>query len=192
MSLNKINVRNWVLFLMVIAAVTYRFVQPGEQASWANFTPVGAIAMFAGTYFKNKFKAYLVPLSVLLLSDLLLTYTFTGQWNLFYEGFTMVYLSFAFMVFIGSLIRKVSIHTVLLGSLASVLVHWLLTDIQPWLYGTMYSKDLTGYIHALIAAIPFEKNLLIGNLVFGAILYGVFELAKYKFPALKTEKEIVY
>lgn len=192
MSLNKINVRNWVLFLMVITAVSYRFIQPGEQASWANFTPVGAIAMFAGTYFKNKFKAYLVPLSVLLLSDLLLTYTFTGQWNIFYEGFTMVYLSFALMVFIGSLINKVNIHTVLLGSVASVLVHWLLTDIQPWLYGTMYSKDFTGYIHALIAAIPFEKNLLVGNLVFGAILYGAFELAKYKFPALKTEKEIAY
>ncbi|MNV80784.1 hypothetical protein D3C71_1744080 [compost metagenome] len=83
-----------------------------------------------------------------------------------------------------------NVTNVVLGSLAAVLVHWLITDIDPWLRGTMYSKSFYGYIEALIVAIPFERGLLLGNLVYGAILFGGFELAKSKFPVLHSEKEI--
>ena len=192
MSLNKINVRNWVLVVMIIAAAATRFLSLGEQTAWSNFTPVGAIAMFGGTYFTNKYKAYLVPLITLFISDLFVTYSYTGEFTLFYDGFVWVYICFVAMVFIGSLIKTVNVNTVLLGSLAGVLIHWLVTDIEPWLGGTLYNKDITGYYQSLIAAIPFEKNLLLGNLVFGAVLYGGFELAKSKFTILKSKKELAY
>jgi len=187
MSLNKINLRNWVLLFIIIAAAATRFIYLGEQTVLSNFTPIGAIALFGGTYFTDKYKAYLVPLLTLLISDIFVTYSYTGQWTVFYGGFFWVYASFAFMVFIGSQIKKVNVGTVLIGALASVLVHWLLTDIQPWLGGTMYNKDITGYYQSLIAAIPFERNLLLGNLVYGALLYGGFELAQAKFTVLKPQ-----
>ncbi|QEK51115.1 hypothetical protein FYC62_05065 [Pedobacter aquae] len=192
MSLNKINVRNWVLVVMILAAAATRFFSLGEQTAWSNFTPVGAIAMFGGTYFTNKYKAYLVPLITLFISDIFVTYSYTGEFTLFYNGFIWVYICFVAMVFIGSLIKTVNVNTVLLGSLAGVLIHWLVTDIEPWLGGTLYNKDITGYYQSLIAAIPFEKNLLLGNLVFGAVLYGGFELAKSKFTILKSQKELAY
>lgn len=185
MHLNKINLRNWVLVLIILAAAATRFIFLGQQTVLSNFTPIGAIALFGGTYFTDKYKAYLVPLLTLLVSDIFVTYTYTGQFTFFYAGFFWVYASFAFMVFIGSRIKKVNAGTVLLGALAAVLVHWLLTDIQPWLGGTMYNKDITGYYQSLIAAIPFERNLLLGNLVYGAILYGGFELAQARFVVLK-------
>ncbi|TAF44776.1 MAG: hypothetical protein EAZ51_00380 [Sphingobacteriales bacterium] len=185
MSLNKINLRNWVLVFIIIAAAATRFIFLGQQTVLSNFTPIGAIALFGGTYFTDKYKAYLVPILTLLVSDVFVTYTYTGQWTLFYSGFFWVYASFAFMVFIGSRIKKVNAGSVLLGALASVLVHWIITDIQPWLAGTMYNKDITGYYQSLIAAIPFERNLLLGNLVYGAILYGGFELAQARFTVLK-------
>jgi hypothetical protein len=191
MSLNNINIRNWVLVLMILAAVSTRFFSLGEQSAWSNFTPVGAIAMFGGTYFADRYKAYLVPLLILFISDVFITYTYTGEWTLFYEGFALVYICFAAMVFIGTLIKKVNINTVLIGSLTGVLIHWLITDIEPWLRGTMYNKDITGYYQSLVAAIPFERNMLLGNLLFGAVLYGGFELAKSKFSVLKSRSEIV-
>lgn len=157
------------------------------DANWFNFTPVGAIALFAGTHFKNRWKAYAVPLLLLFFSDILINYTYTGTWTLFYGGFAIVYLCFAVMVFIGSLIKKVNVGSVLLASFAGVLLHWLATDIQPWLTSPMYNKDITGYYQSLIAAIPFEKNLLLGNLVYGGLLYGGFELAKSKFTVLKAK-----
>lgn len=188
MSLNKINLRNWVLVFIIIAAAATRFIYLGQHTVMSNFTPIGAIALFGGTYFTTKYKAYLVPLLILLISDIFVTYSYTGQWMLFYDGFLWVYASFAIMVFIGSLIKKVNAGTVLLGAMASVLVHWLLTDIQPWLAGTLYNKDITGYFQSLIAAIPFERNLLLGNLVYGALLYGGFELAQAKFTVLKRKE----
>lgn len=187
MSLNKINLRNWVLLLIIIAAAATRFIFLGHQSVMSNFTPIGAIALFGGTYFTDKYKAYLGPLLTLLVSDIFVTHAYTGQWTLFYDGFLWVYASFAFMVFIGSQIKKVNAGTVLLGALASVLVHWLLTDIQPWLAGTMYSKGIIGYFESLTAAIPFERNLLLGNLVYGALLYGGFEFAQAKFAVLKRQ-----
>ncbi len=190
MSLKNLNVRNWVLFLIILVAAATRFIPLMGDANWFNFTPVGAIALFAGTHFKNRWKAYAVPLLLLLVSDIFINYMYTGQWGVFYSGFALVYLCFGIMVFIGSLIKKVSVGSVLLASLAGVLIHWLVTDIQPWLTSPMYSKDITGYYQSLIAAIPFEKNLLLGNLVFGAVLYGGFELAKSKFPVLQTNKQI--
>ena len=192
MSLKNLNARNSVLLLMIVAAAATRFINLGEQSAWSNFTPIGAIALFGGTYFTNRYKAYAVPLITLLVSDIFINYSYTGEWTMFYGGFIWVYACFAAMVFIGGLIKKVNVINVFAASLAGVLLHWLITDIQPWLGGTLYSKGFEGYIQSLIAAISFEKNLLFGNLLFGAILYGGFELAKSKFSVLKTNKELVY
>ncbi len=188
MSLNKINLRNWVLILIILAAAATRFIFLGQQTVLSNFTPIGAIALFGGTYFTDKYKAYFVPLITLFVSDIFINHFYTNQYTFFYGGIFWVYASFAIMVFIGSQIKKVNAGTVLLGAMASVLVHWLLTDIQPWLSGTMYSKGIVGYFESLTAAIPFERNLLLGNLVFGALLYGGFELAQAKFAVLKRQE----
>lgn len=190
MSLKNLNVRNWVLFLIILVAATTRFIPLLGDANWFNFTPVGAIALFAGTHFKSRLKAYAVPLLLLFVSDIFVNYFYTGQWSLFYGGFAVVYLCFAAMVFIGSLIKKVSVGSVLLASFAGVLIHWLVTDIQPWLGSPIYNKDITGYYQSLIAAIPFERNLLLGNLVFGAVLYGGFEWAKSRFTVLEAKTEM--
>lgn len=191
MSLKNFNARTWVLILILLVAAGTRFIPLMGDAKWFNFTPVGAIALFGGTYFQNRWKAYLVPLLVLFVSDIFINYSYTGQWSFFYTGMAPIYISFALMVFIGSLIKKVSVANVLLASLGGVLVHWLVTDIPGFAPGLeLYSRDLSGYSQALVAAIPFEKNLLLGNLVFGALLYGGFELAKSRYGVLKSNKQL--
>ena len=93
------------------------------------------------------------------------------------------------MVFVGSLIKKVNFGTVGIASLISVAIHWLIMDL-PWLYGTMYPHTLAGYGQSLVAAIPFEKNMVLGDIVFCAILFGGFELAKNKYAILHGKKEL--
>lgn len=191
MSLEKINIRNSVLVLMIILAAAARFIHLDNQNVWANFTPVGAVSLFGGAYFTDKKKAYLVSLLVLFVSDLGINYLYFHKFVWFYGSAIWTYISFAAMVFIGTKIPKINAGNVVLASLAAVLVHWLLTDINPWLYGTMYSKGLIGYFESLFAAIPFERSLLMGNLVYGFVLFGGFELAKSKFPVLKSYKSLV-
>ncbi len=190
MTLQKINLRNSILILMIILAGAARLINMNHLTGWADFTPVGAMALFGGSYFSDKWKAYLVPLITLFISDIALDYMYFGKFMLFYDGALPVYISFAIMVLIGTRIKNVNVITVGAGSLGAVLVHWLITDIDPWLRGTMYAKSLYGYGESLIAAIPYERNMLLGNIVYGAILFGGFELAKRKFPILRMGNQL--
>jgi len=188
MSLQKINTRNIVLVLMILAAIALRFVSY-EYKSLSNFTPVGAIALFGGAYFTDKWKAYTVVLLTLFLSDIAINYLYTSKLVFWYSGSAWVYLTFAIMVFIGSLIKKVNVANVAIASVASVCVHWLIIDL-PFLYGTFYPHTLAGYGQSLIAALPFEKNMLIADAIYGAILFGGFELAQSKYTILRSKKEL--
>jgi hypothetical protein len=184
----KIKSRNTVLILMIVFAVAMRLVSYKFQ--WlSNFTPVGAVALFGGAYFNDKWKAYLVPLAALFLSDIAINYLYTGKLVLWYSSSVYMYLCFAIMVLIGTMIKKVNVGSVLLASLAGVAVHWLIMDL-PWLYGTLYPHTLAGYGQSLIAAIPFEKNMVLGDVVYGAILFGGFELAKSKYTVLRSKAEL--
>lgn len=187
-SQQKINTRNAVLILMIIFAVAMRLVSYKFQFL-SNFTPVGAVALFGGAYFNDKWKAYLVPLLTLFLSDIAINYLYTGKFVLWYSSSIYMYLCFALMVLIGTMIKKVNVTNVLFASLASVLVHWLIMDL-PWLYGTLYPHTLGGYMQSLVAAIPFERNMVLGDAVYGAILFGGFELAKSKYTFLRGKAEL--
>jgi len=192
MSLQKINFRNSFLIFVIVVAAATRFMNLGSFSSWTNFTPLGAMAMFGGAYFSDKIKAYAVPLLTLFLSDLLLNYIFYQKVVLFYEGAFWVYLSFVLMVFVGTFLKKVNTVNVILASLATVFIHWIVSDIGVVLMaGSIYPKTFGGYLTALIAAIPFERNLLVSNLVYGFLMFGSFELAKTKFPSLNFNKNLL-
>jgi len=189
MSLKKINIRTVVLVLLLVAAAAMRLVNV-KYTALSNFTPVGAIALFGGAYFTDKWKAYLVVLATLFVSDIAVNYMYTSKFILWYGGSFWVYLCFAIMVFIGSLIKKASVANVLVASLGAVLVHWLIMDM-PWLYSTaLYPHNLAGYGQSLVAAIPFEKNMVLGDMLYCAILFGGFELAKSKYTILRTNREL--
>jgi hypothetical protein len=191
MSLQKINTRTTILVLMIVAAAAMRFVSYKFPYVLSNFTPVGAIALFGGAYFTDKWKGYAVVLVTLFASDVLINYLYTSQWFLWSPNSYGVYIAFALIVFVGSLIKKANVANVGIASLAAVAIHWLITDI-PWESGAaaLYPRTLAGYGASLVAAIPFERNMLLGDIVFCAILFGGFELAKNKYTFLRSQKEL--
>jgi hypothetical protein len=189
MSFQKINARTIVLILMIIAAAAMRLITYKFPYVLSNFTPVGAIALFGGAYFTDKWKAYLVVLVTLFASDILINYLYTSKLVFWYNGSFWVYLTFAIMVFTGSFIKRVTLGSVGIASLISVCIHWLIIDL-PWLYGTLYPHTLAGYSQSLIAAIPFERNMVLDDIVFCTILFGGFELAKNRYTILRSKKEL--
>lgn len=172
---------------MIIAATAVRLVTYKFPYVLSNFNPIGAIALFAGAYFTDKWKAYVIPLATLFISDIFLNRLYSGHWVLLDNSSIMVYVFFAVVVFMGSLIKKATVLNVFASSLIAVVLHWLLTDLP---IGNLYPHTLAGYGQSLVAAIPFEKNMLFGDVVFCAILFGGFELAKSKYTVLRTNREI--
>lgn len=187
MTTQKITTRNTVLILMIVAAAAFRLVSARFPYVLSNFNPVGAIALFGGAYFADKWKAYVLPLFTLFVSDIFLNHFYSGKWEIFDNSSILVYVFFLIMVFVGTFIKKANVWNVFAVSVVGVVLHWLITDLP---FGNLYPHTLGGYMDSLAAAIPFEKNMLLGDMVFCAILFGGFELAKSKFIFLRSTTEI--
>jgi hypothetical protein len=187
MSIQKINTRTIVLVLLIVMTAAERLLSCRFPYVLSNFTPVGAIALFGGAYFSDKWKAYAIVLVTLFASDILINHFYTSQWVFWYGGAWWTYLVFAIMVFVGTLIKNINVASVGIASLISIAIHWLLMDL-PWLYGPMYPHTLAGYGQSLLAAILFERNMVLGDIVFCAILFGGFELAKNRYGVLRAEQ----
>lgn len=186
-----INPRTGVLAAMILSAGVWRLLISSGHTPLTNFTPVGAMALFGGCYFEDKWKAFLLPILTLWLSDLFLNYfIYYHEWRWFYEGFLFTYGSFALMVVMGRLMKKVNVKNILSLSVSAALVHWIISDFGVWIDGRMYPMNSEGFISCYVAALPYLENMLIGNLVFGGIMFGIFELAQRKFTVLLISNNI--
>jgi hypothetical protein len=181
MSFIKFNPRTVLLlvFITAIAAVRVIINFDTQISPLANFSPVGAMALFGGAYFNKQWKAFSFPLLMLFLSDFILQQTvFKAYGNgILYGGWCWVYGAFALMTIAGRwLLKKITIKNFILSVFVCVFIHWTVTDIGVWYGSRIFSQDLEGYINCLVAAIPYELRFLTGTLVYGIILFGLFDL----------------
>ena len=166
----------FILILIAIVALGRILFHP------FNFTPIGAIALFAGTYITDKRKAFLVPLITLLISDLIIE--LTGGKG-FYPDMIFVYGSFALITSIGFLLRgKEQRQTIMVASLVSSLLFFFVTNFGTWLMWDIYPKTGTGLLTCYIAGIPFFKGTVMGDLFYNIILFSSYAIARWRFPVL--------
>ena len=193
MSINSVNPRNAILITLILLAAAYRLVQSSPVFSiLSNLTPFGAMALFGGHYFRDKWKAVLVPVVALWLSDIFLNrFYYTDHWVFFYSGQLWVYGTFAATVGLGMMMRKPTFLRVAGFGIGAALLHWLVTDFGVWIGGSTdittglpFTKDWNGFVKCLTLALPFLRNMIIGNLVFCGVMFGAFECAQKRYPAL--------
>ena len=70
-------------------------------------------------------------------------------------------------------------------SIQAAIADWIITDFGVWFFGTLYPKTVDGLIISYVAGIPFMKNMLIGNFVFGSLMFIAFEGVQKKFTAIR-------
>lgn len=156
-----------------------------------NLTPVGAMAIFGAAYLSRKHWALLVPLLALWVSDMLINNILYAEYFenfvFFYQGFYWTYLAFALIILMGFLLlRKIKIANVLLASLLASVIFFLVSNFGVWMSGTMYPKTSEGLVACYTAGIPFFRNMLVGDLFYTGLLFGLFEFAQYKIPKLQA------
>src|SRR5258708_33090340 len=139
-----------------------------------NFTPLAAMALFGGAYISDKRLAFGLPLAALLLSDAVLG---------FYHGMIWVYGSFALIVCLGlQLQSRRRLLPIAGAALAGSVLFFALTNFGVWASGGLYPRTMTGLGACYVAAIPFFKNTIAGDLVYTVLLFGGFAIAEKKFP----------
>lgn len=157
---------------------------------WPNFTPIAAMALFAGTYFDRKSYAFALPVAAMFISDLVIG---------LHASMPAVYLSFMITVFIGMSIRnKVSVGSVMLASVSSSVIFFLITNFASWLASPFYPQNILGLAECYIAGLAFFRdttyglsfflNDLLGTVFFSAVFYGAFFLVQMRFPALDRSR----
>lgn len=137
----------------------------------ANFTPVSSVALFGGAHLKKRY-ALLLPLVSLIISDI-----FIGFDSI--ESRLTVYGSFLLIGCLGLLLRNRATFTnVTLATLGGSILFFLITNFVFFYPPTMYTHDLAGMMASYYNALPFLRNMMIGDLVYTGLLFGLYELAK--------------
>lgn len=161
------------LSMLVFAAVLRVAPHP-----W-NFTPVGAMALFSGAVFKDRRLAFAVPLLTLFAGDVIV-----GFYKI--QVMLAVYASFLLSVAIGLWLRdRRTVARVSLATLLGAFQFFVIVDLGFWALGTAYPHTREGLIACYVAAIPFFFNMLAGDVVYVALLFGGFALAERTFPAFR-------
>ncbi|MCS6983595.1 MAG: hypothetical protein NZM25_00520 [Leptospiraceae bacterium] len=166
----------FALFLLALAALTRLLPHP------ANFAPMTAMALFSGAMVSPFLMSLLLFLGSLWLSDLLvnnlLFHEFFGRFVFFYDGFYWQYLSYLLISLWGRIaIRKFAFYPIIGSLLSSSVLFFLLSNFGVWLLGKLYPLTLEGLVQCYIAALPFFRNALLGDLTYGALLFGAVGLA---------------
>lgn len=161
--------RFWFATSLILAAALVRLL----PHPW-NFTPVGALALFAGATLRSRIAALAVPLTAMLISDAAIG---------FHSGMPVVYGSIALSVCIGMILerRRRSPLAVASAAVASSTLFFLTTNFAVWAAGHLYAKTVSGLLACYIAAIPFYGNDLAAQLLYAAFLFGTFAWAERRF-----------
>src|SRR5258705_5944959 len=122
MTTIKFNPRTAVLlvFIAITAAMRVVFNFNYDISPLANFSPIGAMALFGGAYFNGKWKAFTFPLLMLFISDFILHQTVFKPYSngLLYSGWYLVYSAFALITLVGRwLLQKITVNRFLFSIL---------------------------------------------------------------------------
>ena len=154
-------------YLYVILALAFRLVP--HPASW-NFTPVAASLLFFGA--RGSRRQMWIPVAALIASDLLLNrfvYHYATDFS-----FLFTFAWYAAMVLLGGTLRsKTTAVRVVGAALAASVSFFLLSNFAVWSLGTMYPHTPAGLETCFVAAIPFFRGTLAGDVAFSALMFGL-------------------
>ncbi|MGI8951542.1 MAG: DUF6580 family putative transport protein [Chitinophagaceae bacterium] len=182
------------LILLVLVAALYRII-PSRPFG---FAPQIAMSIFGGAIFiKNKKWAFVLPVFSMFLSDVLYQVLYNAGLSSmqgFYEGQWQNYLIFAALTCIGFLIKKINILNILVASVASPTIYFVVSNFVVWAgwqgtRGLGRLKTFSGLLLCYNDALPFYWNSVYSTVVFSAILFGGYFLIKI-FLTNKQQRQI--
>ena len=135
-----------------------------------NVWPVDALALFGGAWLTDRRLAFAVPLAAMAISDSILGFDGLGT-ELAVYGCAAATVGLG--IWVG---RNRSVLRIGSAAIAASLLSFVVTDLAVWVFGTLYPHTFAGLVTCYVAAIPFLRNLVAGDLGYTALLFGGFAL----------------
>lgn len=140
-----------------------------------NFSPLLAVALFAGAKAPRRWLAYIVPLAALWMSDLLIE----THYLMWLVGACML-VTTAIGGFTESAISDKSKWSKIFGwgiaGLVSAVFFFLATNFAVWQTTSFYPHTTDGLWSSYIMGLPFFQNDVLSTWLFSGVLFGVYHL----------------
>jgi hypothetical protein len=147
-----------------------------------NFTPMLAVALFGGAMLPGRM-AYLIPLMAMFLSDLLMGNSVTWMTPVIYGCFA---LGTGLGQWLG---RGRTWAKTGLAALGGSFFFYVVTDFAVWIAPNgLYPHTLDGLIQCYVMALPFFRNDIAGNVLWSAILFGLFDFGQLWINPYQTKR----
>ena len=161
-------------YLVILAALIALGVAGRLLPHPTNFTPMAAIALFAGFIFIKRYVAVIVVISTMLLCDYFAFGSLSASW-FGSKSMFVVYLALLFpIVFKNFLQKRLGLLRIFGAALASSTVFFLATNFAVWAFSPMYEKTLEGLVLCYTMAIPFFQNTVAGDLIWSGVIFGAY------------------
>ena len=158
----KKNINNLLVPIVIILSLSLTRLIPHP---W-NFTPMLAVGIFSGFYFKQFYLSLFIVILSMFIGDLYLG---------FHSTMFFTYISLALAVVIGLFIKHFKFTEILFSGLASSVCFFIITNFGAWLTLEMYEKNFTGLLQSYVLAIPFFHNTLISTFLYLILLKLLFD-----------------
>lgn len=173
---NRETLRELSVFGLLLAiGVAGRWAQP----DW-NFTPLAAVTVVGGYYFRSLLAAILLPVGILAVSDLILPAHDNVAVQISVHGMMLVPLC------LGRLARHShGWQRVGLGVLCGVVpatAFFVVTNFVHWASTGMYEKSFAGLTACYVAGLPFYRAMLVGDLFYLSVLATCLMIASARVP----------
>ena len=154
------------IFLILVLSFSRLIPHP-----W-NFTPILAVGIFSGFYFRNFVLSFFIVIFSMFLSDIIIG---------FHNTMFFTYISLCGAIALGLYIKKLKFIEIVFSSLFASIVFFIVTNLGAWLTLDMYEKNISGLMNSYILAIPFFHNTLASTLIYLFILkFALDYLIKFK------------
>ena len=160
-------IRTYFLPVCIILILSFSRIIPHPS----NFTPILAVGIFSGFYFRQFFLSLLIVIFSMFLSDLYLG---------FHDTMFFTYISLAVAVGLGLLIKNFKFLEIFLAGLASSVCFFIITNFGAFLTLEIYEKSFSGLLQSYVMAIPFFHNTLISTFLYLFLLKLLFDFVVKK------------
>jgi len=174
--MNRDTLRELAVFALLLAiGVLGRWAQP----TW-NFTPVMAVTVLGGYYFRQNIAALLLPVGILAVSDVLLPTH--DSWAVLIS----VHLMMIVPLMLGRMTRNTEgVKNAVCWAMCGVVpatAFFLVTNFAVWAFKSTYEQSLAGLMTCYGAGIPFYKAMLAGDLFYLTLLVSCLAIARATSP----------
>jgi hypothetical protein len=194
MSTKEHKLNSGFTYLVILAVLIALGVAGRLLPHPPNFTPMAAIALFAGFIFMKRYMAVVAVVAAMLLTDYFAFGYLSPDWFAS-KSMIVVYLALLFpIVFRGFLQKKLGVLRIAGAALASSTVFFVATNFAVWAFSPMYEKTFAGLVLCYTMAIPFFQNTIAGDMMWSGVIFGSYFALRHfsKLRVLTEKNDVLY